>query len=83
LLPSSALRIFDVAIEGQPVLQDFDIIATAGANAAIVDTFDVNVADGMLDIVLTNGSAGNARLDAFRVIRAGDAGDEIFADGFQ
>ncbi|HEY6895280.1 MAG TPA: malectin domain-containing carbohydrate-binding protein [Rhodanobacteraceae bacterium] len=75
-------RIFDVAIEGQPVLQDFDIIATAGANTAIVDTFDVNVADGVLDIVLTNGSVGNARLDAFRVIRAGDAGDAIFADGF-
>jgi len=76
-------RIFDVAIEGAAVLQDFDIIATAGANTAVVETFDANVADGMLDIVLTNGSAGNARLDAFRVIRAGDGGDSIFADGFE
>ena len=44
-------------------------------------TFDVNVADGVLDIALTNGSVGNARLDAFRVIRRA-SGDSLFADGF-
>jgi len=75
-------RIFNVAIEGTTVLQDFDIIATAGANAAVIRTFDVTVADGVLDIALSNGSVGNARLDAFRVIRAGDAPDSIFASGF-
>ncbi|HKE49751.1 MAG TPA: malectin domain-containing carbohydrate-binding protein [Rhodanobacteraceae bacterium] len=77
-------RIFDVAIEGATVLDDFDIIATAGANTALVRTFDVDVVDGVLDIALTNGSVGNARLDAFRVIRAGGEGpDSIFADGFE
>ena len=45
-------------------------------------TFEVNVSDGMLDIAFSNGSIGNARLDALRVIRAGSAGDSIFADGF-
>ena len=45
-------------------------------------TFDVDVADGVLDIALNNGSAGNARLDALRVIRVGD-GESIFADGFE
>lgn len=75
-------RIFNVAIEGTPVLEDFDIIASVGVNTALVRTFDVNVADGVLDIALSNGSAGNARLDAFRVIRASDA-DSIFADGFE
>jgi poly(3-hydroxybutyrate) depolymerase len=75
-------RVFDVAIEGTAVLQDFDIIAAAGTNTALVRTFDVNVADGVLDIALANGSAGNARLDAFRVIRAGDTSESIFADGF-
>jgi poly(3-hydroxybutyrate) depolymerase len=74
-------RIFDVAIEGTTVLDDFDIIATAGANTALVRTFHVNVADGVLDVALANGSAGNARLDALRVIREGD-GDSLFADGF-
>ena len=75
-------RIFNVAIEGASVLQDFDIIATAGTNTAVVRAFDVNVADGVLDIVLSNGSVGNARLDAFRVIRDGD-GDSLFEDGFE
>jgi len=73
-------RIFDVAIEGTTVLHDFDIIASVGADVATVRRFDVDVADGMLDLVFTNGSAGSARIDAIRVIRAG--GDPIFADGF-
>jgi predicted esterase len=73
-------RIFDVAIEGTTVLNDFDIIASVGVDTATVRRFDVNVSDGMLDIVFTNGSIGSARIDAIRVIRAG--GDSIFANGF-
>jgi len=65
------------------VLQEFDIIATVGANTALVRTFDVDVADGVLDVALSNGSAGNARLDALRVIRVGSAGESIFANGFE
>jgi poly(3-hydroxybutyrate) depolymerase len=73
-------RVFDVAIEGTTVLHAFDIIASVGADVATVRRFDVNIADGMLDLVFTNGSAGSARIDAIRVIRAG--GDSIFASGF-
>jgi poly(3-hydroxybutyrate) depolymerase len=75
-------RIFDVAIEGAAVLTNFDIIAEVGANTMTVRTFHVDVADGVLDIALTNGSVGNARLDAFRVIREDSGADELFADGF-
>ena len=74
-------RIFDVAIEGTTVLDDFDIIASVGVDVATVRRFDVDVSDGMLDLVFTNGSAGSARVDAIRVIRAGD--DAIFANGFE
>jgi len=74
-------RIFDVAIEGTTVLQDFDIIASVGTNVATVRRFDVDIEDGVLDVVFTNGSAGSARIDALRVIRAG--GESIFADGFE
>jgi len=74
-------RIFDVAIEGTTVLDDFDIIASVGVDTATIRRFNVNVSDGMLDIVFTNGSAGSARVDAIRVIRAG--GDSIFRDGFE
>lgn len=73
-------RIFSVAIEGQTVLQDFDIIASVGVDTATLRRFDVNVSDGMLDIAFSNGSAGSARVDAIRVIRAGT--DTVFANGF-
>jgi poly(3-hydroxybutyrate) depolymerase len=74
-------RIFDVAIEGATVLQDFDIIASVGANVATLRRFEVDVEDGVLDVVFSNGSAGSARVDALRVIRSG--GDAVFADGFE
>lgn len=73
-------RIFSVAIEGQTVLQNFDIIASVGVDTATVRRFDVNVSDGVLDIAFSNGSAGSARVDAIRVIRAGT--DTVFANGF-
>ncbi|MGI9647894.1 MAG: malectin domain-containing carbohydrate-binding protein, partial [Acidimicrobiia bacterium] len=49
---STGARIFDVAIEGEPVLTNFDIFANAGANNGIVRTFDI-VSDANLDIDLT------------------------------
>jgi len=73
-------RAFDVAIEGTPVLDDFDIIASVGVDTATVRRFEVMVVDGVLDLVFSNGNAGSARLDAFRVVRGG--GEPLFADGF-
>lgn len=72
-------RMFDAAIEGRRVLHDFDIIAEAGVDTALVRRFEVDVADGVLDLAFANGSAGNARLDAFRVVAAEP---RLFADGF-
>lgn len=73
-------RVFDASIEGVAVLDDFDIIASVGVDTAIVRRYDIVLADGMLDLVFANGSVGSARVDALRVIRAGE---EIFADGFE
>lgn len=73
-------RVFDASIEGTTVLDDFDIIASVGVDTAIVRRYEVTLADGMLDLVFANGSAGSARVDALRVIRAGEG---IFADGFE
>lgn len=74
-------RVFDASIEDLRVLDDFDIIASVGVDSAVVRRFEANVDDGVLDLVFANGSAGSARLDALRVIRAG--GETIFADGFE
>ena len=53
-------RVFNVAIEGTPVLQNFDAYALVGGNAAINRVFTTNVADGVLAIdfvgVVTHGA---------------------------
>jgi glucose/arabinose dehydrogenase len=60
-------RVFDVALEGQTVLQDFDIFAIAGAATAIRRTFTVTVTDGTLDIVGT-ASVNNAKFSAIKIV---------------
>lgn len=45
-------RVFDVEVEGDSVLQDFDIFATAGQqNRAVVRNYTVEVTDGLLEIL--------------------------------
>ena len=66
---AAGARIFDVSIEGQLVLDDYDIFAEAGAkNTAIVETFsDVDIQDGNVTIEFTNGSADNAKISGIGV----------------
>jgi len=47
---SPGQRVFDVAVEGETVLSDFDIVGEAGPFAALVKTFQVDVLDDSLDI---------------------------------
>ena len=60
-------RVFNVSIEGQTVLQNFDIWAVAGEFAAVQRTFVVTVTDGVLNIVAT-ASANNAKFSAIQVV---------------
>ena len=60
-------RVFNVSIEGQTVLQNFDIWAVAGEYAAVQRTFVVTVTDGVLNIVAT-ASANNAKFSAIQVV---------------
>jgi len=43
-------RVFDVTLEGQLVLDDYDIFADVGAATAVVHTYHRTVTDGSLDI---------------------------------
>lgn len=56
-------RVFDVNIEGQPALTDYDQFSEAGAlNVALVETFNVTISDGVLNIDLIgdiDGPGGN------------------------
>jgi hypothetical protein len=65
-------RVFSVSIEGQNVLQDFDIWAVAGQFAALQRTFVVTVTDGVLNIVGT-ASVNNAKFSAIQVVPGSSA----------
>ena len=50
-------RVFNVAINGAPVLSNFDIYATAGGNTALVEQFTANAnSNGQIIIAYTDGS---------------------------
>lgn len=67
---SANARKFDVILEGQTVLVDLDVFASAGgAFRALVRTFTVTVSDGQLNVDLSRGSADNPMLNALKVAR--------------
>ncbi|MEP3372053.1 malectin domain-containing carbohydrate-binding protein, partial [Maribacter dokdonensis] len=45
-------RIFDVTLEGNTILDDYDINSDVGAQNEVIKTFDVTISDGMLNLVL-------------------------------
>lgn len=53
-------RIFDVLIEMDPVLNDFDVVQAAGQYTALVEPFTVQVNDGQLNITFAR-DWGNGR----------------------
>jgi hypothetical protein len=59
-------RVFNLSINGQPALRNFDIFANAGPNAAFDKTFPVTVTDGMI-VLKFDGVAGAAKVDAIAV----------------
>ncbi len=47
-------RIFNVSAEGNPILNNFDIVASAGAgNTALIQSFPITITDGQLDLAFT------------------------------
>jgi hypothetical protein len=61
-------RVFSVNLEGQPVLQNFDIWAVAGQYAAVQRTFAVAVSNGVLNIAAT-ASVDNAKISAIQILQ--------------
>jgi len=52
-ITAAGQRIFAVKLEKKDVIKEYDIFASAGFATADVQTFDVNITDGWLDIDLT------------------------------
>ncbi|WP_154019144.1 malectin domain-containing carbohydrate-binding protein, partial [Halococcus agarilyticus] len=66
-------RLFDAAIEGQQVLNDYDIYAeTGGPHAAVTETFTTEVTDGELNIGFTK-VKDNAKVSAIKVTKVDDS----------
>src|SRR6266542_2770695 len=63
-------RVFNVSIEGTVVLQNFDVYAQVGANAALDRVFTANVGDGALNIDLA-GVVTHAAVSAIEVLAVG------------
>lgn len=81
---ASDQRVFDVAIEGTTVLENYDIFdAAGGADIAVVETFeDVSVTDGILNITLTR-STGSATINAIAIKSVSPVANEDFTPGFE
>jgi Family of unknown function (DUF6519)/Malectin domain len=66
--PDAGIRIFDVSINSQPVLTNFDIAATVGPLAAYSQTFtNIPSSNGQIVVQFTgtsNGSDHNAKINA-------------------
>ncbi|MDJ0594116.1 MAG: malectin domain-containing carbohydrate-binding protein [Pleurocapsa sp. MO_226.B13] len=63
----SGKRVFDVTLEDQLVLDDFDILAQAGGkDIALERTFNVNVTDGSLDLDFLS-SVNLAKISAIEI----------------
>ncbi|GAA4341533.1 malectin domain-containing carbohydrate-binding protein [Flaviaesturariibacter amylovorans] len=65
-------RIFDVALEGTRVLDNYDIVAKVGAFTATTETFTVSVTDGTLNLQFSaltgEGGKDNAKVSAIEII---------------
>ena len=61
-------RIFDVSIEGNVVLDNFDILSQVAKNTALIEEFnDITVNDGFISIQFT-GVTGNPKLSALEIL---------------
>jgi hypothetical protein len=71
---TSGQRAFNVAINGTPVLTNFDIVAAAGGGFAAIDRpFSLTVAGGQISIQFTSGTADLPQINAIEIIPGGVA----------
>ncbi|TGE05326.1 FG-GAP-like repeat-containing protein [Hymenobacter fodinae] len=68
-------RLFDVSLEGQKVLDNYDIFSKVGANVATTESFAVKVTDGVLNLELSSlaadGGLDQPKLSALEVLPLG------------
>ncbi len=71
-LSGAGQRVFDVAVNGRTVLQDFDIAAAAGGiRKAVERAFDVAAPDGVVRITVPGRKINYAKFSAIKVVAGG------------
>ncbi|HEY6129605.1 MAG TPA: malectin domain-containing carbohydrate-binding protein [Candidatus Acidoferrum sp.] len=71
-LQTVGARVFNVKLNGTTVLQNFDIFAAVGANAAVVEGFNATVTNGALSIEFDN-LIQNAKINAIEIFPLANA----------
>jgi hypothetical protein len=65
---STGSRVFNVDINGTPVLQNFDIFATAGCDAALTQQFTAATVNGQITINFTNSGNLHPKISAIEIV---------------
>ncbi len=65
---SAGQRVFDVSLENSPVLVGYDITKKVGPRTATMETFTVNVTDGVLNIDFSSQNPGGVNLPKISAI---------------
>ena len=73
------LRIFDVAVNGETVIDDLDLWAEAGHDVAIKKVVDVLVKNGMLCVDFLEVKAGQAIISGIAIAKKGNVSDTDIA----
>ncbi len=76
-------RRFDVEVEGVSWITELDVLERTHRHGPLTVGREVVVADGLLDVAFTAGSAGNAMVAGLAVIDLDTVEGVIFADGFE
>jgi|GEM_PF-6419179 len=80
LAASNGARVFDIAIEGTQVVNDFDVFDTANAAfRGVVSAHVVTVNDGTVNVTLTD-QVQNAAIKAIEVVSLAGTPDELDAN---
>jgi hypothetical protein len=68
-LQASGQRRFAIAIDGKSVASELDIFdAAGGANRAVVESYDVTVAGGQIQIAFVPGSVQNPKVNSIAIV---------------
>jgi hypothetical protein len=78
---SQGPRVFDVNVEGQTVLTDYDIYQQYGHDVGAMESFEVTPSDGTIDVEFLHGQE-NPKVSAIEIVKVSDgsAGPDPIGD---